>query len=469
MFCSNCGTQVPDQARFCKHCGAALPLPAAAPQQSPVTAYVPVAEQPATPYTPAPQQPVAPYAPAPQQPVVPYTPAPQQPSFTPYTPVSAPEPVVTAPAAAPEVTAPPAKKKKKKLLPILCILILVVAAAAVAAVYFLGRQPMYLVTKTVNHNANGPVITTTYEYDDAGRITNYTYAMEYPEALDIAGTHYEISYEYNKKGKPASAEFTFGDESFEVEYIYEKNVLTGFELDGNEAADGLKLKVKCDDDGRFKYIGFLDEDGLEHFVWEFKYHDNGTVKETRQFRLRPSSFEAVTRFNENGKTTEISQYYDGVLQYRIEQDYDEAGRQTLMKQYNSQGEVYVQWETEYTTKKDRITGMVMRIQAPAAGGETMDVTVTFACAWDGNACELTIDKIEGPEEALDAIGLGAEDLKIYFETNKSGDMLEIEVKNGKELVFRTTYEYKPYTLPKNYKKVNIQTDPLYLQFLMNLQ
>ena len=70
MFCSKCGTQLPDGAAFCSNCGNAVAAPAA-----PVAPVAPVA--PAAPVYEAPVAPVAPAAPVYQQPVAPQ-PAPKK-------------------------------------------------------------------------------------------------------------------------------------------------------------------------------------------------------------------------------------------------------------------------------------------------------------------------------------------------------------------------------------------------------
>jgi TM2 domain-containing membrane protein YozV len=84
MFCSNCGKQNPDNAKFCDSCGQPV-ASTAAPQYAP-----PPQQQ----YTPPPQPQYAPpqppqYAP-PQQPVY------QQPQQSPFAPNAAPQPVPAA-------------------------------------------------------------------------------------------------------------------------------------------------------------------------------------------------------------------------------------------------------------------------------------------------------------------------------------------------------------------------------------
>ncbi len=99
MFCTTCGKQLPDGARFCTECGAQLAAPAPAPTPAPAPAPAPVAVPVAAAPTPAP-------APVP-------TPAP--------------------------VAAPKQKKSKTGLIVVLSIVLaLALAAGAAAAIVFTG-------------------------------------------------------------------------------------------------------------------------------------------------------------------------------------------------------------------------------------------------------------------------------------------------------------------------------------------
>lgn len=434
MFCRYCGTQVADNARFCRHCGAAISTPSPAPQPAPV---------------------------------IPSTPMPDPIPETTPTPVAVPETVSTPVSALEETVAPvKKKKKKKKLLPLICILALV-AVAAVAAVFFFGKQTVYLVTESVSTSMNGPVTTMRYEYDKAGRITKYEYAIEYPDTYGYAyDMKFEASYEYDKKGNLISAEFEHDDEVIEVEYVYEKNVLVGFEVDESEgsfADSDSELKVKCDDKGRFKYVAIL-EDGEELQVWEFKYHNNGTIKESHS---TSSHSETISRFNEDGQTTETLVYWYDELQYRVVYSYDQNGRQTMMKQYDSDDELLIKWELEYTFKKDKLTGLTMQFEAPDGDGEMIEAGITFECEWDGLECEVTVDEIDGDEEVLEQMGFGDLDLVIRFEVDKNGNILNTEISVDDEVISSTTNEYEAFKVSRRYKEVNVRTDPLYLLFLIN--
>lgn len=122
MFCTKCGKELAENAKFCNACGTPNPLAAApaAPVQEPVTPVIPVAQEPVAPVV---ETPVA--APVVEESVAPVA-----------APVAAPAAPKTAPVAAPVAAAAPAapqKKSKKGLVILLCILIPLLIAGGVFA------------------------------------------------------------------------------------------------------------------------------------------------------------------------------------------------------------------------------------------------------------------------------------------------------------------------------------------------
>ena len=118
MFCTKCGKELAENAKFCNACGTPNPLAAApaAPVQEPVTPVIPVAQEPVAPVV---ETPVA--APVVEESVA---------------PVAAPVAAPAAPKAAPVAAAAPAapqKKSKKGLVILLCILIPLLIAGGVFA------------------------------------------------------------------------------------------------------------------------------------------------------------------------------------------------------------------------------------------------------------------------------------------------------------------------------------------------
>lgn len=126
MFCTKCGKQCPDGAKFCTGCGAPLtppaPRPAPVPQTPPVSA----------PQTP-PQPPVPPAPPVP----------PQQP------PVDVPAPEQPAPAPRPKQEKAPKKGGKGPIIALAAVLVVILAAVA-AVFVFRGIQKGSLKNRVVS-------------------------------------------------------------------------------------------------------------------------------------------------------------------------------------------------------------------------------------------------------------------------------------------------------------------------------
>ena len=134
MFCTKCGKELAENAKFCNACGTPNPLAAApaAPAQEPVTPVIPVA-----------QEPVAPVV---------------------ETPVAAPVAAPAAPKAAPVAIAEPAapqKKSKKGLVILLCILIPLLIAGGVFAWYTIDKNNKTEMLEEANEAIEDG------EYDDA--------------------------------------------------------------------------------------------------------------------------------------------------------------------------------------------------------------------------------------------------------------------------------------------------------------
>lgn len=211
MFCTQCGTQLPDGSKFCTGCGAKIevaPAPAAAPQPEPAVEEAPVVEE--TPAVeakktfctscgrelpagtkfctgcgskveapvaaPQPEAKVEEPAPAAEEtpvveeaPKVEETPAVEESVPAVEAPAAEPAPVETAPAAEtqPEYVPPvslavppekPVKKGKKGIVAVIIILLLVLAAGGVALWYFVLRdKPIDLFEAALNEG----------RYDDA--------------------------------------------------------------------------------------------------------------------------------------------------------------------------------------------------------------------------------------------------------------------------------------------------------------
>ncbi len=145
MFCSNCGTQLPDETRFCFNCGTPTGEPPVQPEPAPQTSMqptnpAPVAEAPV--YTAPPVE--APVYTAPVAEAPAYTPIPEPayvppaPAYSAYTPAEAP---TASDPAVPAAEDAPKKKKKKKAGPIIAIvLILVLVIGGIGAFAFIQHK-----------------------------------------------------------------------------------------------------------------------------------------------------------------------------------------------------------------------------------------------------------------------------------------------------------------------------------------
>lgn len=427
MFCSNCGNRIPEGGKFCRNCGAAAN---AVRQESEIPPFLPYSTDTVPEMEPVPKETAA------------------------------------APAATLEEPVAPARKKKKLL--VLTLMLAVAVTALVAAVLLLGKKTVYLATEIVSESMNGPVTTQRYEYDDAGRITKYEYEMAYPSNMSSIRTALEISYEYDDDGKLESAAFSSNGETIEVEYIYKKGVLDGFELESSAYRFTLfELDVECDDEGRFEYIGFLDGDGDEYSSWEFQYHDNGVIRESSQFQSL-YNMETVSRFNEDGQTVETFTYWNDAQQFRYVYDYDEAGRQTLVEVYNGAEELELRYEIEYAIKGKKQTGFTLQIESMGDNGETLEAKLTFECKWDGRECTMTVAEIDGDVGALERFGFADEDIEITLKKDRHGNTVKQETVVGGDTLTCTATEYASFRVSRKYIAPNVHTDPLYLFFLRNM-
>lgn len=140
MFCTKCGKQCPDGAKFCTGCGAPLTPPASrpapAPQTPPASAPVPPPQAPAPSAPPVP--PTQPPVKVPSEPPVP----PAQP------PVHTPAPEQPAPAPRPKKEKAPKKGGKGPIVALVAVLVVILAAVA-AVFVFRGIQKGSLKNRVV--------------------------------------------------------------------------------------------------------------------------------------------------------------------------------------------------------------------------------------------------------------------------------------------------------------------------------
>lgn len=403
MFCHKCGAQLADDARFCGVCGAQMNAPEPAAAWQPLPLYE---EQPA--YTPKPKK----------------------------------------------------RKKKFPIVPIVAA-VTVVALVIVLAVVLLnvfGKQTVYVKTSTENYNRLSPSnYTYNWEYDEEGNLLRYErvndYTKEYEKQWNMEDVVLEIQYAY-EDGRIIAAELSNGDESIELEYVYNDEGLLE-EIVG-EIDDG-NLEAECNSDGLIESIVLYDEDGEPGMEYEFAYHDNGIIAEREQV-YNLNDIRIVTSFNEDGKLTEQTNYYSGEKAYHAEIEYDDWGNMTRQVNYDANGDVSSSMELEYTYDKNgKLTGLTI-----IAGNDDDEAEIECEVEYDGLEMIITLVDIDGSYNGTDEL---PDDTYILVVYDEAGNMLEQTIYADDEVQQQTTWEYMEVKVPKDYREPSIN-DPLWFMFLV---
>ena len=173
MFCTKCGTENPDEARFCGACGSEMPvIPIASPVSTPevvettAEAAVPM-PTPTASAAPAAPAPAAPAAPAMATPPAPAAPAMVAPAVPAAAPVAAPVPAMSA------VPGVPTQLQPKRTNRVIIRLVAAVAVLAVAvfAIYSLFFAPYNIDDKTFPDYSLRHAVLTQFDYDGDGKLT----------------------------------------------------------------------------------------------------------------------------------------------------------------------------------------------------------------------------------------------------------------------------------------------------------
>lgn len=412
MICPKCGAALESGTRFCNVCG-------------------------------APQQPAQPQQPQFNQPVY------QQPTYA--------QQVYQERQKAMQYDAPsqPAPRKPKKKFPVAVVVIaaavLVLCVAALILGLAFGKKTVYLTTEQVTENQTGTT-TYTYEYTEDGKLAFFRTEIEYNEDYSyMTDVTTSVSYTYDKKGKPVSLEFELNGESYEYEYVYDKDgCLKTLEGDNQE------FKIKCDDAGRITSVKSADDDS---FSAKYSYHDNGILKKASIDR---GSVEQEMRYNEQGKLLSNELKLSGSLNSRTENKYDEDGNvlENVVEAY-SWGTLQQTTTTTYTYEDGMATSYEIEISM-----DDGNVTFLFETGDDGleRIFELTDIEIVGEdmEEMPDEIRDAMEEFTVEMIYDEHGNLLEMNM-NLEEMGFSSTnsYSYVAVKVPKNYAM--IYQDPIYFQ------
>ncbi len=366
--------------------------------------------------------------------------------------------------------APPVKKRSKKPLLLIGILFLAIVGTILALLPAgdqpgaqpSGEQTVYLMTESVTENIGGTSEIHHYAYDDAGRIVSYRYTYRYPDSYEIQDSGYAVSYTYDSDGKVAKAEFAYDETVIEAEYVYEDDRLVDIQC--KDLADQLgygQIHITCDSQGRLQTVDTL------YISWEFTYHSNGTIRQvSKHFEYAYSSsslglsYDFFQVYDEAGNLIESATKF-GDYSYRQLYSYNSRGRMTGTEVFQN-GEATGKVAFDYTYTDGRLAGMVIRIETMSEGKQT-EASITFVSDWVGNVCTLGMDDLEADTELLESLDIGH--LKIVFELDDAGNLLDSKVYSDNEVTMSNRYAYQAFALPDSYVKHNYQATPLYLYFL----
>lgn len=358
--------------------------------------------------------------------------------------------------------APVKAEKPKKKFPILAVLIpvavVLVCALVLGAFLVFGKKTVYLMTEN-RVESQYTVTEHTYEYTEDGKIAYYAYEMKYKDeyaayfSADTVRT--SATYSYDKKGMPETVEFEINGQTYEYEYVYDKDGnLKGLEGDGQE------FKVKCDDKGR---ITSVKSDGDDSFSAKYSYYDNGVMKKAS---IRNSGSELEYRYNEQGKLTESTSGYNGSLYSATENKYDEDGRvvENVTKSY-SYGEL-TQTTTIIYTYED---GLPVTYEVEV---KTDEGTVTLVFETEDEGLERFFEFADVKIKGMDESDMPGEEemerlekITVQLAYDEYGNMTEMVMKaveDGEEFVVTgQSTSYMALKVPRNF--VLIYQDPIYFQ------
>lgn len=412
MICLNCGAALDDKSMFCNVCGA---------RQSQL------------------QQPQM----QPQQPVY------QQPTYAQQVYQDRQKAMQYA------ESQRPAPQKTKKKFPVLVVAIaaavLVLCAVALLLGLVFGKKTVYLVAEQVSEDQYGTT-TYSYEYTEDGKLLSYQMEMEYNDDYSYLNDSFiAITYSYDKKGKLASLEYEVDGESYEYDYVYDKDG-TLKTLEGEDQ----EFKIKCDDKGRITSVKSADDDS---FSGKYAYHDNGILKKVN---ITSGGLEREMRYNEQGEQLSNEVRFDGNIISRTENKFDEDGRvvEYVTGSY-SHGELNQTITVRYTYENGFPVTYEIEVEM-----EDESVTLIFETEDEGleRAFELADIELKGMDmgelmpEGEDALS----EFQLELVYDEHGNMLELKSElPAMGIVNTQTHSYVAVKVPRNYAM--IYQDPIYFQ------
>lgn len=349
----------------------------------------------------------------------------------------------------------PKPERQKKPLPVKKLLIGVAALAVVVLVVVLvsslfGGKTVYLTTESVS-NSEVAKYTSEYAYDEDGNLTEYSYSAKYKDwyAEYLDDYSYSWTYEY-EDGRIVAAEFEGDNESFELEYIYDKK--------GNLEAiesDDFEGEVTCDEKGRILEMEF---DGDREVTMECSYFDNGVLQEMEYTR---GDYRYVYVYNERGQTLEYTSYNKGEKATVYTYEYDDDGNR-LEYDYKYYFNGRLSNSTYETWEYDKKGNLIAHTEKRTSGDDKL--TIECEVVGDETFKEWVITKISGDKEAFSSITDYLKKGDTYMEESYDAFGNCIERITYGETKDKTTWEYMEFKGPRDYLK-SFTTDPQFCQFL----
>lgn len=422
MTCKNCGQPLPYDGAACGRCGAGT-------EPSGMDIFLPYDLDAAEPLSPAPVE-------------------------------EAPAPVIE-PAAPP--AAPQPDRRRRPLPPHLLTGLLAVLAGAILLIAVLGqKQTVYLLTEQIS-SSSYILRTISYQYDEAGRITEYRNDVSYdgffdsvPDTGVTADDSDELSltsslcfsYIYGQDGNISSVVMVNDSLVSKIEYVYEDGQIAGLKTYGLTDSR-YEPAVECNSQGLLTCVSFLYDDEVI-YAWEFEYYDSGRIRQTTAGGTA-SSYKTVTAYDEAGNTIKQEIQLGEVILSNKSQEFDHRGNMT------SYSDSSYSWTVDYTYKGRRLDSMVWTVTAST--GE--EASATFDCQYDGSDGILTVVETSGDADVLSMAGYGS-DPTIKFQVDKAGNLLCYEVFSDDTLLSSVTNTYREIRVSRDYQKPNVTGDPQYL-------
>lgn len=295
------------------------------------------------------------------------------------------------------------------------------------AAFYLCTSQEYVVNE--HHQS-----TTTWDYDEQGRLTGYRSRAEYDDS-GIKGFDYSLHFSYGDSGKIGEVMLKSGIESGTWQATYMGDLLS--EYNGVNNGEESTIRFSYDANDKMTSVEII-YDGVAEQVTQLRYYDNGVLKERRDC----DGFTTIKRYDENGRLSEeIGQFEDGSCAYRNVYGYNEQGMMTYQAEYS--GDAIAPYMTTYREydAAGRLTAISGKSDAQSfyASGE-----------WD-----------DSNQKAAFHYMNGADEIRIVLEYDEAGNIIRSTHYANEELQAQTTYTYIVLQLPLDYEKPDL-SNPQYL-------